>query len=92
MEWFNNLFGRKPTSKDIARDRLKMVLITDRANCSTDLLEMLRNDILKVLANYMEIDESESNIRITQDVSDQGAPVPVLYVDIPIKNMRKPRG
>ena len=90
MEWLTNLFSKKPSSKDIARDRLKLVLIHDRVNCSTQLLEMLKNDIIKVLIKYMDIDETELDLQISQE-EDGSGPVPVLYANIPIKNMRKQR-
>lgn len=86
-----NIFTKKPNSKSIARDRLKLVLIHDRANCSTQLLEMLKTDIIKVISNYMEIDEQDLDIQITQTQSDQNKAVPVLYANIPIKSMRKYR-
>jgi len=91
MEWINNTFGsKKQNSRNIARDRLKLVLIHDRANCSTEFLEMLKNDILKVLSNYMDVEESELDIQISQTMSERNnEAVPVLYANIPIKNMRK---
>ena len=89
MEWINNLFGRKSKPADVARDRLKLVLTYDRVNCHPDLLEMLKNDIMKVLLNYMDIDESELDIQISQTTSDLNEIVPVLFANIPIKNMRK---
>jgi cell division topological specificity factor len=92
MDFFAGLFSRKPSSKDIARDRLKLVLIHDRANCSTQLLEMLKTDIIKVISNYMEIDEQELDIQITQTNSEHNnETVPMLYANIPIKSMRKHR-
>jgi cell division topological specificity factor len=90
MDFFG-LFAKKTKSKDIARDRLKLVLIHDRANCSTQLLEMLKVDIIKVISNYMEIDEQELDIQITQTNSDKNETVPMLYANIPIKSMRKHR-
>jgi len=92
MEWITSAFGRKSNSKDIARDRLKLVLIHDRANCSPDFLEMIKNDILKVLSNYMDIEYSELDIQISQSVSEHDEPVSVLCANIPIKNMRKQSG
>jgi len=90
MDWFSNVFSRKQTSKDIAKDRLKLVLIHDRANCSTELLEMMKNDILQVIAKYMDIDETIGlDINISQTVTEHNETVPVLYANIPIKNMRK---
>lgn len=82
--------GKKPTSKDVAKDRLKLVLIDDRASTSTHVLEMIKADILKVINNYIEIDEDELDINISTTKSDNnGKDLPVLYANIPIKNMRK---
>lgn len=77
-------------SGDVAKDRLKLVLVHDRVNCSSQVLEMLKTDIIKVISNYMEIDEEELDIQITQTQSDDNTgTVPVLYANIPIKSMRK---
>ena len=47
-------------------------------------------DRLKLISNYMEIDEEELDIQITQTQSDDNTgTVPVLYANIPIKSMRK---
>ncbi len=82
-------FTRKQSTKDIARDRLKLVLTHDRANCSPKLLEMIRADILKVISNYVEIDEDETDIQLTQTHDGKKDNVPVLYANIAIKSMRK---
>lgn len=88
MDFFN-LFSKKNASKDVARDRLKLVLIHDRVNCSPSLLEMLKNDIIKVISKYMDIDEEELEIEITQTKTDTALTAPTLYANIPIKNLRK---
>ncbi len=90
MDFFS-LFSRKSTSKEVAKDRLKLVLIHDRANCSTQVLEMLKTDIIKVISNYMDIDEEELDIQITQTMMEGGGKqtVPMLLANIPIKNMKK---
>ena len=87
-----NFFKKKsiPPSGSVAKDRLKLVLVHDRMNCSSQILEMLKTDIIKVISNYMEIDEEELDIQITQTQSeDHNGTVPVLYANIPIKSMRK---
>ncbi len=92
MDFLSSLFQKKQTNtKDIAKDRLKLVLIHDRANYSTQVLEMLKSDIIKVISNYMEIDDEELDIQITKTPPDgeNEAGLPVLYANIPIKNMRK---
>ncbi|HHW66663.1 MAG: cell division topological specificity factor [Epulopiscium sp.] len=85
-----NFFNRKPSSGSVAKDRLKLLLIHDRINCSSELLEMMKTDIIKVISNYMDIDEADLDIQIGQAKSEESnGTVPVLYANIPIKNMRK---
>jgi cell division topological specificity factor minE len=87
-----DFFKKKNTSKDIAKDRLKLVLIHDRADCNTELLEMIRADILQVIKKYMDYDEREMDIKIgTTDSETSNSPVPALFANIPIKNIHKPR-
>ncbi|NLK86363.1 MAG: cell division topological specificity factor MinE, partial [Clostridiaceae bacterium] len=74
---------------DVAKDRLKLVLIHDRANVSPQFLEMLKSEIIKVITNYMDVDESALDIQLTRTKSDDGESiVPALYANIPIKNIR----
>ena len=89
MNWFKELFSSKTASKDVARDRLKLVLMQDRVNCSPDLLEMIKNDIMAVLAKYVDIGDVDLDMKISQEMSDTNEPVSVLFANIPIKNMRK---
>ncbi len=82
------IFSKKP-SKNVAKDRLKLVLIHDRANCSSEVLEMIKLDFLKVINKYLEVDEQGVEMRISTTKSDRGnSQVPVLYANIPIRNMR----
>ncbi|MCL2665283.1 MAG: cell division topological specificity factor MinE [Defluviitaleaceae bacterium] len=90
MNFFANLFPKKPGTGSVAKDRLKLVLINDRANCSPQIMEMIKNDIINVISKYMEIDEGELDIQITETQSENSdMSVPMLYANIPIKNMRK---
>ena len=47
----SNLFRRKP-SREVAKDRLKILLISDRVNCSPEILEMIKKDIAEVISRY----------------------------------------
>ena len=49
-----HFFGRKK-SREIAKDRLKILLISDRVNCSPEMMEMIKTDIAKVISKYMKI-------------------------------------
>lgn len=86
----DRIFGKKKNSKDVAKDRLKLVLIHDRANVSPQFLEMLKSEIIKVITNYMDIDEGALDIQLTKTKSDDGENfVPALYASIPIRNIKK---
>jgi len=83
------LFGKSKTSKDVAKERLKLVLIHDRANVSPQFLEMVKGEIIKVIQNYMEIDEGALDLQITRTKGDDGdSVVPALVANIPIRNVK----
>ena len=58
-----NLF-KKENSKDDAKNRLKLVLIQDRAMLPSGMLENMKDDILQVLSKYVEIEKSKLNIEV----------------------------
>ena len=64
-------FFRKKNSGEVAKDRLKLLLISDRANCSPEVMEAIKNDIIKVITKYMDIDSEGLDIQIIKiaDVS-----------------------
>ncbi len=81
-------FFRKKNSGSIAKDRLRLGLVSDRANCSPEVMELIKNDIIHVISKYMEIDVQGLDIQITQTESEtDNGKVPALYANIPIKEM-----
>lgn len=82
---------KKKSSGDIAKDRLKLLLVSDRANCSPEIMEKIKNDIIQVISKYMEIDAEGLDIQITQtDLDGNEGNIPALYANIPIKDMKHP--
>jgi len=83
-------FFKKKNSSDVAKDRLKLLLVSDRTNCSPDIMEAIKNDIIAVISKYMEIDTEGLDIQITQTESDRndGSTVPALFANIPIRELR----
>lgn len=80
---------KKKSSGDVAKDRLKLLLVSDRANCSPEIMEMIKNDIIKVISKYMVIDAEGLDIQITQTESENNnGSVPALFANIPIKNLK----
>ncbi len=84
------LFSKKPASKDVAKERLQLVLVHDRANVDPELLEKLRAEIMQVISKYMEIQVEDLDIQITKTKSEDGSRiVPALVANIPIKSIKK---
>ena len=48
--FLQKLFGDKKNSKDAAKERLKLVLIHDRASLSPGMVEELRRDLIQVIS------------------------------------------
>lgn len=86
---FSNLFKKAPQSKDVAKERLKLVLINDRTGLSPKMLEEMRVEILKVISKYLEIDEKSLDIQMTNTKSEDGKTiVPALIANIPIRKVK----
>ncbi len=82
-------FFRKKTSREIAKDRLKILLISDRVSCSPEMLEMIKTDIAKVISKYMKIDTASMEIQITKSGSKGRGVKPSLYANVPILEYHK---
>jgi len=59
-----NLFREKKSASQIAEERLRLVLIQDRLSLSSKEFEMLKEDIIKVLSKYFDIEENEIKINL----------------------------
>ncbi|MDR0958075.1 MAG: cell division topological specificity factor MinE [Clostridiales bacterium] len=81
------IFTKKPLSKDNAKARLKVVIEQDRLRISNDVLERLKNDILRVISNYVEIDTDDLDVRISQSGDDS----PIIKANIPVKEFHRNR-
>lgn len=86
----SKIFGKKNRSKDAAKDRLKLVLVHDRANVSPEFLQTIKDEIMQVLAKYMDVAEGELDINITTAQSEDGkSRVPAITANIPIKSIKQ---
>lgn len=77
-------------SKTVAKERLKLVLINDRADISPKYLAMIKSDITRVLSEYMEIDEDGLDVKLTRTKRESDdSPIPALVANIPIIKMKQ---
>lgn len=76
-------------SKEAAKERLHLVLMQDRANVSADFLELMKQEIIEVIKKYIDVDEKEIDVRLTNRENEDGTNgAPALYANIPIINIK----
>lgn len=81
MNILSRLFGgREPTSREVAKERLQLVLVHDRSNLSPEQVERMKDEILEVISRYVEFDRQMVNIRLTNQERES-----ILHAEIPIQ-------
>ena len=81
--------AEESSSKNMAKERLHLVLMQDRANVSADFLELMKQEIIEVIKKYIEVDESAIDVRLTNKTNEEGETgAPALYANIPILNIK----
>ena len=82
------VFSNKTTPKEVAKDRLKLILIHDRGDLAPETLDKIRREILEVISKYIEIDINDVEISLNKSEDVEGEGSPALIANIPIKNIR----
>lgn len=83
MTLLERIFGRNETSKSVAKDRLKLVLLHDRADIPAPIMEQMRKEIIAVIAKYVEINEEELQLDLERADSEVA-----LVANIPIRRVK----
>lgn len=82
---------KKSSSSSVAKERLKLVLIHDRAGTSpsSNVMLMLRKDIVGVISKYFDVEEDDFDVEIknTSDVQS-GSAATRLTANIPIRRIK----
>jgi cell division topological specificity factor len=84
MDLFGKVMGKQSSSsKNIAKERLRLVLVHDRSSISPQLLEDLKEDMLKVISSYMEIDRKGTEVTLNSDEKSVAlvANIPVIKIN-----------
>jgi cell division topological specificity factor len=88
MGILDRLFGqREPSSREVAKERLQLVLAYDRVKISPELLQTLKNELITVISKHVEIDREGVEVTFSQ-----GKRRSRLIADIPLLGTRRPRG
>lgn len=70
------------SSGQVARQRMQFVLMHDRMDITPDIMEAVKNDIIKVLSRYMEIDNGSIKVDL-----EKGKDFTALISNVQIKRV-----
>ena len=87
MRWFQGFQTRR--SGETAKMRLKLLLVSDKAGCSPEMILMIRDDMIHAISKYMEIEKDKVQIQMETDspLSGNSLALPVLHANIPIRSI-----
>ena len=75
-------FRDKKRSAGYARDRMKLLLLSERIDCSPQMMQMLKSDLIHTVKKYLTIEEEQVKLKITQEPA-------VLYVYVPVLDKKE---
>jgi cell division topological specificity factor len=68
MGFLDRLLGRRDaSSSEVAKDRLVMVLVHDRAKLSPGMLEQMKDEMISVISRYIQIEADGVQVSFTQE-------------------------
>ncbi|MFL0167821.1 cell division topological specificity factor MinE [Candidatus Clostridium helianthi] len=80
-----NLFSSTSSSSNgLERERLKLILVHDKTDISSDVLDSIREEILEVIDRHIKTDNSCKKMILTQDTVNIDN-YSILIASIPMK-------
>ena len=84
MGVFEFMVGRKkPTPGELAKERLKVVLVHDRLKLNPELLDLIKEELLSVLSKRLEVDENQVEVTLAREGGWDK-----LLANVPIKRQK----
>lgn len=74
---------KRNNSKDVAKERLQVILVHDRIQLSPRDMEEMKKEIIAVVSKYVEIDEAQFEVSVERKNTSTA-----LHADIPIRGKR----
>ncbi len=74
---------KKPTPGELAKERLKVVLVHDRLKVNPEVLELIKAEVLSVISRRLEVDENQMHVVLARE-----AGADTLQTNVPIKRQK----
>lgn len=83
MGLFEKFFRRDEPSANVAKNRLQMVLVHDRNDITPGMLDVIKDDIIAVLAHHLGIEANDVDVQLSDSESAN-----VLVAQVPLNSTR----
>jgi cell division topological specificity factor len=87
IDFLKKLFGSAPPSSSTAKERLRLVLMTDHLALSPELIDQMKHDLVDVISRYVEVDRDKIEVNFEQQ--DKAL---AMLANIPIISVNRPNG
>ena len=78
---------KKHPSREFAKNRLKTVLLSERIDCSAQMLVMMQNDLIQAVGKYIPVDAQHVKFRFVPEKRTLEAVIPVLQTQEKKQNL-----
>jgi cell division topological specificity factor len=87
IEFLKKLFGSAPPSSSTAKERLRLVLMTDHLALAPEIIDQMKRDLVDVISRYVEVDREKIEVNFEQQ--DKAL---AMLANIPILSVNRPNG
>ena len=57
---------KKVSSVIVAKDRLKVILVSDRVNCTPDSYDKIKLELYRTISKYLDVVQDEFDVQISR--------------------------
>ena len=57
---------KKASSVFVAKDRLKVILVSDRVNCTPDSYDKIKLELYRTISKYLDVVQDEFDVQISR--------------------------
>jgi cell division topological specificity factor len=86
IDFLRRIF-RQPGSSATAKERLRLVLMTDHLELAPEMIESMKRDLVDVIGRYVEVDRDK--IEVNFERQDRAL---AMLANIPIISVNRPNG
>lgn len=82
MSMLSLLFGSKPTSAAVAKERLQLIIAHERSGpCPADFLPALQRELLSVISKYVMVSENDIKVNLEKQGNLEVLEVNIILPD-----------